>query len=210
MTTNSLIETNWYKLEETGVEFFGEPPSFQEFQEAVLFWVKLNRLTTWVIADLARFGEKVYGETYAQVISATGLSPGRVSNIVSVANRFPVEKRRGLPFGHHATVAYMEPEERDEWLDLAEKEDLTREELREAIRSKKSVANPVDKIEPIPDNNNIEQEHNTITEHKESTGLHKLSSYDLIVEYVSAVETGYDKRANEVYSAMKNLVRNSL
>jgi hypothetical protein len=214
MENNSLIKTDWYRLEETGVEFFGEPPSFQEFQEAVLFWVKLNRLTTWVIADLARFGEKIYGETYAQVVEATGLSLGRISNIVSVANRIPVEERRSLPFGHHATVAYMEPEERNKWLDIAEKEDFTREELREAIRAKVTVSSNGYNLDDTPDGMPTDDTPFTrITAPEpqpEHDGLYKLSSYDLIVEYVQATETGNDERSRQVYLAMKDLVKNSL
>lgn len=201
--TRDITETSWYRLEETGVEFFGEPPTFDEFQDTVLFWVKLNRLTTWVIADLARYGERVYGETYDQIQAVTGLSKGRIMNIVSVANKIPPKERRTLPFGHHATVAYMEPDQREQWLDEAESNDYTREELRQAIREKVTVPNEeLEQDKPVVLDVPVRRE--------DGSGLEKLSVYDLVVEYVRATQTGLDDRARLVYQQMERIVRNSL
>jgi hypothetical protein len=60
-----------------------------------------------------------------------------LQNYRSVAKRIPPNRRRdGLSFGVHETVAYLDPAEREHWLDLAEQNDWRRDDLRDARHAK--------------------------------------------------------------------------
>lgn len=84
----------------------------------------------WWIGDAIRYGERAYGERYTQAIDDFGLSYQRLANIVWVAGKFPVSRRREkLPFAHHAKVAALPPGDADALLDEAERENLTSREL---------------------------------------------------------------------------------
>lgn len=67
--------------------------------------------------------ERVYGETYAQAIEATGRTHGDLRSMVSVSTRIPPVKRlTTLSWSHHAEVANLEPAEQTRWLEKAESE----------------------------------------------------------------------------------------
>lgn len=94
---------------------------------------QLHRTSAWLIGDLLNHTERVYGETYAQVAEATGLSKGALMNYASVCAHIPRSRRRAsLPFSTHAEVAYLEPEEQEQWLKKALENKWTKAELREA------------------------------------------------------------------------------
>lgn len=95
----------------------------------------------WWIGDWWRYGERKYGEMVSQeardeVHDLTGYSYSTVVNDAWVASRFePEERRDTLSYSHHAEVAGMpHPEDRSEWLDRAEAEGWTRNELRAEIQ----------------------------------------------------------------------------
>lgn len=105
-----------------------------------IFIGQMNRSCAWWVGDLVLFGEAVFGEEYAQIEQALGLAPQTIANRASVARHIPPERRRAsLPFGVHAEVAYLEPKERDHWLDLCESGQWTRAKLRVEMRAAKEV-----------------------------------------------------------------------
>ena len=105
------------------------------YEQLGAFIGEMNRACSWWVGDLIVFGEKVYGETYAQIEQAIGLAPQTIANRASVARHIPPERRiPGLAFGTHAEVAYLPPRERDRWLRLADKSGWTRAKLREEMR----------------------------------------------------------------------------
>jgi hypothetical protein len=94
---------------------------------------QLHRTSAWLIGDLLNYGEKVYGETYAQAETVTGLSRGTLMNYSSVCAHIPRSRRReNVPFSTHAEVAYLEPEEQEKWLEQAAVHGWTKSELRDA------------------------------------------------------------------------------
>lgn len=96
--------------------------------------------TVWWISEWILYGEKTYGETYAQAADITGLSPDTLKNYVSTANRVPRERRRAeLKFGHHTEVASLEPQDQTVWLDKAVVNNWTRAELRAQLRPVKGL-----------------------------------------------------------------------
>jgi len=94
---------------------------------------QLQEQSCWLIGDALSYGEKVYGETYAQASLATGLAPQTLANYNSVCSRIPRSQRRPkLAFSTHAEVAYLEPKERATWLKRAVDNGWKRSDLRAA------------------------------------------------------------------------------
>jgi hypothetical protein len=98
---------------------------------------RVKRFTSWAISDWLNYGEARYGETYAQAVEATGFQPDYLAILKYVASRVdPSRRRESLPFGHHRLVASLEPEEQEKFLQEAESNGWTHDELRQAIRLK--------------------------------------------------------------------------
>jgi len=100
-------------------------------------WTAIGRRLQWIsrgihfwIGDWLRFGERKWGERYAQALDETPFAYQTLANDVWVCKRIPQNSRRAeLSFGHHSVVAALPPDERDMWLDKAEKEGWTRRQL---------------------------------------------------------------------------------
>ena len=99
-----------------------------------LQWI--NKGIHWWLGDLLKFGERKWGEKYAQAIEETPFTKQTLMNDVWVASAIkPSARREKLSFGHHSVVAALPPDERDEWLDAAEREGWTRRQLWAESRS---------------------------------------------------------------------------
>jgi hypothetical protein len=86
------------------------------------------------------YGQSNYPSRYRDVIAETSLDYQTLRNYAWVARRFPPKRRRErLSFQHHAEVASMTDDEQDQWLDRAERDRLTRNELRTRIRSERDT-----------------------------------------------------------------------
>jgi hypothetical protein len=99
---------------------------------------RVKRSSSWWIGDWLNFGEGLYGEKYAQAAEALGLAPDTLMNYAWVARNVTKSRRvEHLPFGCHAEVAPLEPEEQREWLQKALDSSWSRSELRGALREAK-------------------------------------------------------------------------
>lgn len=106
--------------------------SFNEWADILARTVRVRGACHWILGDQLLYGEARYGEKYAQAISITGLRAQTLRNCVSVCRRIPYHRRRSeLSFSHHAEIAYLTDEEQDSLLDLAIREDLPAEALRD-------------------------------------------------------------------------------
>lgn len=66
----------------------------------------------------------------------TGYDAQTLMNMVYVASRFPISRRReNLSWSHHETLAALEPEEQDHWLDEARKHRWSVSDLRVMLRA---------------------------------------------------------------------------
>lgn len=118
--------------------------SYDRYEALGVALGRAHRTVTWMIGDWINFGERAYGEKYAQAVEATNMTPATLMNYASIARKVPRERRReGVPFSVHALVAPLPPREQKEWLDRTERNEWTREELREQLRGKQSVSAPV-------------------------------------------------------------------
>lgn len=97
--------------------------------------------SAWAIGDWGHYGEWEYGKAYEAMIRVTGLDYQTLRNYASVAGRFSLERRRrALSFAHHAEVAALPIAEQDAWLDRAEQERWTRQDLRAALQEGRAIA----------------------------------------------------------------------
>lgn len=105
---------------------------WHQFESLVSMIWNIHDKSRWLLGDLLNYGEKVFGETYAQAAAVTGLSDRTLSNICSVCRYVPRSRRRkNLSFAHHEVVAYLDPQLQDEYLSKAVQNRWTRQELRD-------------------------------------------------------------------------------
>lgn len=112
------------------------PPNVTYEQYEAMFGMlgQHNQSICWWIGDLCNYGEKVYGEKYADAADWTGLHPATLMKYASVCSRIPRSRRLDpskLSFGHHVLVAYLPPKEQSEWLSRAHREGWTINVMRE-------------------------------------------------------------------------------
>lgn len=118
----------------TGLIITGDP-SYEEWEIYGQGLQLVERAIHWNIGDWLKYGEKRYGDTYTQAVELTGFTRDTVRRDKWVAERVQcVRRRTHLSFDHHREVAPLKPCAQDYWLDRAETEDLTRNELRRAIK----------------------------------------------------------------------------
>lgn len=95
---------------------------------------RMERSVQWWMGDWWRFGERKWGERAAQAVDSswdfqTWANAGWVAGAVETSRR-----REVLSWSHHAEVAALSPAEQDDWLDRAEAESWSRNDLRTALR----------------------------------------------------------------------------
>jgi hypothetical protein len=108
---------------------------FEEWQQLGVTLQGMGKSLAWWIGDWLNYGERTYGEKYAQAVEETGIDKGRLANYVWVASRVETSLRNeNLSWSHHRMVADLEPNEQREWLQRAQDEGLGASELRAAIK----------------------------------------------------------------------------
>lgn len=95
----------------------------------------------WWIGDWLRYGNERFGERYVRASRITGYDTQTLMNMVYVASRFEISRRREmLSWSHHAELAALESEEQDRWLTISERESLSVRCLREEMRRRRRHA----------------------------------------------------------------------
>lgn len=117
-----------------GLTLLGEI-TFEEWSQLGPNLALLERSMRWAIADWLNYGERRYGEMYAQAIDTTGLDYHYLANLKWLAGNVEISRRREeLGLSHHAVVAPLSPEEQEAWLQYAIDNNLTRDEFRTAVK----------------------------------------------------------------------------
>ncbi|MHB1834061.1 MAG: hypothetical protein ACYCXW_03765 [Solirubrobacteraceae bacterium] len=97
-----------------------------------------GRNAAWWIGDWVRYGASRYGTKYSAAERVTGYDRQTLMNMVYVAARFEISRRReNLSWSHHAEVAALDAPEQDRWLNRAVVERLSVRDLREELASRK-------------------------------------------------------------------------
>jgi hypothetical protein len=96
----------------------------------------MGRCAQWGLGDWVRYGNAKFGERYARAARITGYDVQSLMNMVYVASRYEISRRReSLSWSHHETVASLEIDEQDCWLNRAESQKLSVLDLRTELRS---------------------------------------------------------------------------
>lgn len=100
----------------------------------------------WWIGDWLRFGERKYGEMYAQALEATGLDYQTLADAKWVAEQYPEFSLRNenLSWSHHRFAASLPQKQRLELLEKAESEGLSAHEVRRAVHRSRTATKAPD------------------------------------------------------------------
>ena len=97
---------------------------------------RIGRVSSWWVGDWLRYGTTRWGEKYVEAARITGLDGKTLRNIVYVASRFELSRRRdNLTWSHHSELAALDREDQDHWLDRAIADRLSVADLRQELRS---------------------------------------------------------------------------
>jgi hypothetical protein len=117
----------------------------------------MGRCGQWGLGDWIRYGNTRFGERYAWAARVTGYDVQTLMNMVYVASRFEISRRReNLSWSHHETLAALDPDEQDKWLDRAVEDRLSISDLRGELRSRRRNPRdgppqaPAERIAPEP------------------------------------------------------------
>jgi hypothetical protein len=106
----------------------------------------------WWLGDWVRYGAARYGSKYARAGRVTGYDHKTLMNMVYVASRFEISRRRdNLSWSHHAELAALEPDEQERWLARAEAERLTVRQLRDELARSRDGADASHDAEAEPE-----------------------------------------------------------
>jgi N6-adenosine-specific RNA methylase IME4 len=142
---NKALELGKFEASPVGLVVKGKP-TYDEWASCgqVLSHIEKGRL--WWLGDWLRYGEQNWGEMYSQAMDETGAAYQSCADAKWVCECFAEFSRRRekLSFAHHREVAPLSKEEQELWLNTAEQQGLSKQELREQIRqSKKLIAPPL-------------------------------------------------------------------
>lgn len=166
----SALEAAGAVVSPTSLTFTSPDVEWDALVELGAFVGEVNRACAWWVGDLVLYLEEHHPDRVAQIDEVLGLSPQTISNRTSVARHIPPSRRRSLPFGTHAEVAYLDPKERDDWLKKAEEGKWNRATMRENLRRERgprtvitlssnsgggSVEEIVEILEEIPDEKTV-------------------------------------------------------
>jgi hypothetical protein len=113
----------------------------------------MGRCGQWGLGDWIRYGNTKFGERYARAARITGYDVQTLTNMVYVASRFDISRRReNISWSHHETLAALDPIVQDEWLDRAVGEKMSVSDLRLELRRARRGARPasINQDEPPP------------------------------------------------------------
>jgi hypothetical protein len=96
---------------------------------------EIGRCSQWWLGDWIHYGNAKFGERYARAVKLTGYDVQSLMNMVYVASRFEISRRReNLSWSHHATLAALDVDEQDYWLLRASVDKLSVADLRVELR----------------------------------------------------------------------------
>jgi hypothetical protein len=112
----------------------------------------VGRCIQWLIGDWIAWGNERFGERYSRASKITGYDTQTLMNMVYVASRFSLSRRReNLSWSHHEALAAVGAEEQEEWLDRAADHRWSVSDLRMMVRmSRKEADSASDDADSAP------------------------------------------------------------
>jgi hypothetical protein len=99
----------------------------------------------WAIGDWAVIKDHRFShiEGIDEVVASLGIDKETLRNYHKVCKRIPKDRRRAtLSFSHHKAVAFLDYEDQERLLDMAEEEGLNKIELERAVAEEKTALPP--------------------------------------------------------------------
>lgn len=123
-----------FSITPTGIQF-NEELSFEEWDALGQKLAPIGKSIGFIIGDWINYGESRYGEKYEEVLARTGLAYQTLRQYAYVSRKVEMYLRKyNLDYYLHATVAKLKTdEEKQHWLDMAEKHKLSVRRLRKSI-----------------------------------------------------------------------------
>ena len=131
-------------LADTGISLvvrgavFNKDITYEEAHAAASQLVRLGHAVRWALVDVLMMSEGKWGEKYAQMLDMTQMSIGSLRNLMYVWNVFPRPEMRiwDLSISHYLAVcpSHIPYELKEELLQRAEDEQLSRDELRDIVK----------------------------------------------------------------------------
>lgn len=151
-----IIRGEW--LSERGLSLPPRLP-FERWLEVGEQLKRLEKGVQFWIGDWVNYGEREYGDKYAQAVLETGKSKGTLANYGYVARRVETSRRReDVDFGHYQNIAALEPEQQEDALDRIESEHLTVSQSRELVRTKGKSVQPITLLDRVKQLEAVAQE----------------------------------------------------
>lgn len=109
--------------------------TMEQYLEIGHTFQQIQRSLSWWYGDLLNFGERKFGEEFAQAVDDSGKALETLIKWKAVANRIPREIRQaGLSHTHHFYVAYVDADQRGDLLTMALNMGLSSRELKEVVK----------------------------------------------------------------------------
>lgn len=123
-----------FSLSRTGLDFHADL-SFEEWDDLGRELAPVANSIGFIVGDWLNYGEKRYGEKYAEAIKCTGIALETLKQYSYVARQIQkCDRSHVLSWTHHLVVAKLKtPEEQRHWLDMAEKHKLGKRRLQKSI-----------------------------------------------------------------------------
>ena len=117
--------------------------SFDEWEQIGVALQRVAAMIQFAVGDWINYGERKWGERYAQAIEEIDAQYQTLRNQRYVAAHVPLSRRRDkLTYSHHAEVAALEATDQERFLIEAEIQGWSVRELRHAIRNENHTVEP--------------------------------------------------------------------
>jgi hypothetical protein len=101
---------------------------------------EIGRCSQWWLGDWIHYGNARFGERYTRAVKLTGYDSQSLMNMVYVASRFEISRRReSLSWSHHAALAALDVETQEYWLERALADKLSVADLRVELRGRRQA-----------------------------------------------------------------------
>src|SRR5580700_5839709 len=101
---------------------------------------EIGRCSQWWLGDWIHYGNAKFGERYSRAVRLTGYDVQSLMNMVYVATRFEISRRReDLSWSHHATVAALDLSGQEHWLARAVADKMSVSDLRTELRTRRRM-----------------------------------------------------------------------
>ena len=143
MVDELIVAQGAFEFGERGMIVHGSPTLsdyIAAFGETQALWQESQERWPWNLGDFIVYGERHYGETYAQAIIVTGMRLQTLMNYACLCRAYPPERRRpGISASLHDAVKALPEPDQDHWLDVVEEQGWVREDLRGALNASKAL-----------------------------------------------------------------------